>query len=131
MQRSTLNCNVPLTGYSRTYRYAFIHVYIYIYIFTLAEKSFEIFLDISSSKGLKEGFRAGPAHARTHSHVKHASARVRRCGPQEAPLRSVGPPRVPLVSRTRWQLTVCDGQRGTVIDAHVRFYARWISFFCA
>lgn len=46
MQRSTLNCNVPLTGYSRTYRYAFICVYNYIYISTLAEKSFEIYIYI-------------------------------------------------------------------------------------
>lgn len=72
MQRSTFNCNVPLTGYSRTYRYAFIYVYIYIYISTLAEKSLEIY--ISSSERLKEGLRAWPEHAHTHSHIKHTRA---------------------------------------------------------
>lgn len=70
MQRSTLNCNVPLTGYSRTYRYAFIYEYIYIYISTLAEKSLEIY--ISSSERLKEGLRAWPEHA--HTHIKHTRA---------------------------------------------------------
>lgn len=39
-------------------------------------------------------------------------------------LRSVGPPRSPLVFKTRWQLTVCDGQKGTINDARTRFYAR-------
>lgn len=70
--KSTLNCNVPLRGYSRTYRYAFIYVYIYIYISTLAEKFLEIY--ISSSERLKEGLRAWPEHAHTHSHIKHTRA---------------------------------------------------------
>lgn len=73
MQRSTLNCNVPLTGYSRTYRYAFIYVYIDIYISTLAEKSFEIYIYIPL-KGVK-GRLPSRACAHTHSHIKHTRAR--------------------------------------------------------
>lgn len=61
-----LIAKVPLTGESRTYRYAFIYVYIYRYISTLPEKSFEIYLYILL-KGVKEGFRAG---LRALSHVK-------------------------------------------------------------
>lgn len=76
MQRSTLNCNVPLTGYSRTYRYALIYVYIYIYISTLAEQSLEIYIS-SSVKGRPPSM----AWARTHAqpHKTHTSSRVRRC----------------------------------------------------
>lgn len=134
MQRSTFNCNVPLTGYSRTYRYAFIYVYIYIYISTLAEKSLEIY--ISSSERLKEGLRAWPEHAHTHSHIKHTRAPGFVGVGHITSLRRAfevggGPPRIPLVFKTRWQLTVCDGNRGgTINDARKRFYARAGFFWC-
>lgn len=135
MQRSTLNCNVPLTGYSRTYRYAFIYVYIYIYISTLAEKSLEIYIYI-----LLRAVKGRPpsmAWARTHAqpHKTHTSSRVRRCRSHYVSSSCFwgrgGPPRIPLVFKTRWQLTVCDGNRGgTINDARKRFYARAGYFVC-
>lgn len=102
-------------------------MYIFTYIFLLLPKSPLKYIYIYHPQEWFKDLHAQP-------HKTHTSARVRRCrshyfSPPCFWGRRV-PPRIPLVFKTRWQLTVCDGQReGTINDARSAFTHELDSFF--
>lgn len=127
MQRSTLNCKSSINRIKSNLPIC-IHlcIYLQIYFYFAWKVLWNIFIyPPERGKGRLPSRPARPQpHKKTHTHTHPPGfGGVGPAGPLR-PLRPVVPPTIPLVSNTRWQPTVCSGQRGTINDARKRFYAR-------